>query len=70
MFKKYGAGAEAGKDARVFYLKEGRGRQLDLQHLFRAGLLFGLVNCGLCNEQEQEQEQEQELNLRCKLAEL
>ena len=40
------------KDPRVSYLKDGRRRHLDLQHLFRAGLLLRLVYSGLCNEQK------------------
>ena len=58
------------KDARVLYMKDGRERQHDLQHLFREGLFLVLVECGMCNEKEQEQGKEQELNLCCKLADL
>ena len=45
------------KNLKVLYLKEGRRRQLDLQHLFRAEPFLGLVGSGLCYEQELEHEQ-------------
>ena len=49
MIKKDGSNEEAGKNLKVFYLKDGRRRQLDLQNLFRAELFFGLVGSGLCH---------------------
>ena len=46
------------KGGRVLYLKDGRGKQLDFQQLFRPGLPLGLLDSGLCNEQGREQEQD------------
>ena len=39
------------KNYEVFYLKDGRRRQLVLQKLFRVELFLGLVDSGLCYEQ-------------------
>ena len=50
-FKKMDKKKKQGKCARVWYLKDGRRRQLDLQHFFRAGILLELLYCELCNEQ-------------------
>ena len=45
------------QDARGGGLCKGQGL-VELQHLFRAELLLGLVDSGLCNEQEREQKQD------------
>ena len=51
MIQKDGSKGEAGNNYEVFYLKDGRRRQLVLQKLFRAELFLGLVDSGLCYEQ-------------------
>ena len=46
MIQKSVSKEEAGKNLKVFYLKDGRRRHLDLQHLFRAGLLLMFLDRG------------------------
>ena len=43
MIKKDGSEEEARNNEKVFYLKDGRRRKLNLQPLFRAGLFLGLL---------------------------
>ena len=57
---------EQEKGARISYLNNGRGAQLDLKHLFMSGLLLGHVDSEMYNQQEPGQEK---LRLRVELKE-